>query len=210
MIKAKLYKGQKLKGLWQFTRKIDGVRMLRNEAGFPVSRSDKPLYNLGHVPKEITDAEIFLNNWGESVSLVRSMYGDPVPLDCVYSLYPLDERLILGYYHDPSPDFVADMLKTALAHGDEGLVIRQGDKWLKVKPVETYDVPITGLQPGTGKYVGKMGALLTPMGKVGTGFTDAMRDEEWTIGEIIEVECMQLTDDGKFRHPRFVRRRFDK
>jgi ATP-dependent DNA ligase len=50
------------------------------------------------------------------------------------------------------------------------------------------------------------------MGKVGTGFSDAMRKEDWNsrIGEFIEVECMQLTPDGKFRHPRFLKRRWDK
>jgi len=59
-----------------------------------------------------------------------------------------------------------------------------------------------------------MGALMTDMGKVGTGFTDMERQEWWIkrnsrVGTVIEVECMQLTPDGLFRHPRFVRWRPD-
>jgi ATP-dependent DNA ligase len=74
-------------------------------------------------------------------------------------------------------------------------------------------VKITGLQAGLGKHQGKLGAFLTDMGKVGTGLTDHERvlyNTPDMIGQIIEVECMELTDDGKFRHPRFVRLRFDK
>nr|WP_283842052.1 hypothetical protein [Bradyrhizobium sp. KB893862 SZCCT0404] len=108
-----------------------------------------------------------------------------------------------------------------IAKGYEGLVLRQGDVWLKVKPTETYDVLVTGIIEGTGKHKGRMGALMTPMGKVGTGFSDAERVTFWNyckepddgrgiMGETIEVECMKLTDDGKFRHPRFVRVRPDK
>jgi DNA ligase-1 len=81
-----------------------------------------------------------------------------------------------------------------------------------------------------------MGALLTPRGKVGTGFTDKQREEwyEWFMtqpcgiydeaGEkptrfelladgaapTIEVDCWELTKDGKFRHPRYIRLREDK
>jgi ATP-dependent DNA ligase len=99
-----------------------------------------------------------------------------------------------------------------VSQGYEGLVLRQGDRWLKVKPKETYDVLVTGIVEGTGKYAGKLGALITDMGKVGTGFTDKDREDLFTlpINTIIEVECMELTPKGKFRHPRFIRVRYDK
>jgi ATP-dependent DNA ligase len=125
----------------------------------------------------------------------------------------LDSRLEAGTMIDPDAETIRFRMERAMREGYEGLMLRQGDKLLKVKPKETHDVPITGIQPGTGKHEGRMGALLTPMGKVGTGFTDEMRenfnDQRW-IGIIIEVECMGLTPGGKFRHPRFVRVREDK
>ena len=61
-----------------------------------------------------------------------------------------------------------------------------------------------------------MGALITEMGKVGTGFTDINREwwadpcRDLPVPYIIEVECMGLTKNGKFRHPRFKRIRWDK
>lgn len=213
MIKAKNWKGNDLKDEWEVTLKIDGVRMLRDEDGNPVSRAGKPLHNLQNVPAEITDAEIFLKDWETSVSAVRTHDSTPVTEDMVYALDPLDERLVLATWTDPEASKIEELLEATVRQGHEGLVLRQGDKWLKVKPTETYDVVIKSIIEGTGKYVGMMGALMTDKGKVGTGFTDAMRKEYFHpayVGHIIEVECMSLTKDGKFRHPRFKRVRWDK
>lgn len=223
--KAKLWSGKSLTGLWAFYRKIDGVRALRNRnPSIPakyISRNAKPLHNLDHL--EFDDAEIFKDNWETSVSMVRTHNSEPVSSDCVYSLVDgnTDSRLSLFIVQDPTDDFIKDQLQIALARGDEGIVIREvgveNPKWIKVKNKETHDVKVTGFQPGTGKYVGLMGALLTTKGKVGTGFTDKDRadwqvrwDECSVIGITIEVECMELTPSGLFRHPRFVRERIDK
>ena len=48
----------------------------------------------------------------------------------------------------------------------------------------------------------------------GTGFTDKDRTTLWNtrdslIGKIVEVEAMEMTVAGKFRHPRFIRIRED-
>lgn len=214
MIKPKLWNGKDLKGEWEVTLKLDGIRMLRDEDGKPVSRSGKPLYNLQHVPADITDAEIFDCNWETSISAVRTKDGTPVQTSEVYSLDPIDPDLLLSSVIDPSAEEIQAKLESAVANGYEGLVLRQGNKWLKVKPTETYDVEVTGMIEGTGRLTGKMGALVTEMGKVGTGFTDDERLVFWNlqriIGRTIEVECMSLTPAGKFRHPRFKRVRWDK
>jgi ATP-dependent DNA ligase len=213
-IKAKNYNGKPLKGLWVFSRKIDGVRAFIHPDGTAMSRAGKPLYNLGHLATDVVqDVEVFLGSWEATVSKVRSHIPNPVPRECVYSLDPLDIRLKIGTVIDPSPELIFDLMQREVDFGHEGIVLRQGQKWIKVKPLETYDVEVIGIQPGTGKHEGRMGALLTPMGKVGTGFTAQQREElnnPLIIGELIEVECMSLTPSGKFRHPRFVRFRFDK
>lgn len=211
MIKPKLYTGCDLKGVWLFTRKLDGVRMLRNELGEPVSRSNKPLYNLQLIPAHVTDAEIFIDNWETSVSAVRTLEGKPVPPSAAYRLDILDPRLELFTLEDPTATVIEDALVEALKRGDEGLVLYcQYDKALKVKPKENYDVPVTGSTEGKGKYSGMIGALITPRGKV-SGMTDTQR-RQFTekLPTVIEVECMGLTKNGKFRHPRFLRERFDK
>lgn len=200
--------GQSLKGVWQVSRKIDGVRALKHPTLGYISRNGKPLYNLEGC--EGDDVEIFHNSWNDTISLVRTKDGEPVPQEYVYSLDPLDPRLDLGAIPNPDALDVNRMLEAALARGDEGLVLRQGRVWLKVKPQETYDVEVTGIKPGKGKYKGKIGSLITPMGCV-SGMTDEERETlRDSIGQIIEVECMELTKNGKFRHPRFKRLRFDK
>lgn len=219
MIKAKNWSGKDLKGVWHVTIKIDGVRALRKGSGW-VSRNGKPLYNIPVLRDmgRLKDVEVYCGGFKETIERVRAKTKDrPIAVSELYSLDPLDKRLEGMMLTDPRANPIKEMMKGAIASGYEGLVLRQGDTWLKVKPTETYDVPVIDMLHGTGKHHGRMGALITSMGKVGTGFTDAEREDWWskkferTKGDtIIEVECMKLTDDGKFRHPRFVRLRPDK
>lgn len=208
----KPWNGKALKGVWWFTIKIDGVRMLRDDKGKPVARSGKySLFNLDGIDKSIGDAEIYKDSLKVSQGLVRSsVNGKPIPKDCVYSLWPLDPRLDLGSFENPTEQFINRVLESQVGSGNEGLILRQGTRYLKVKPKDNADVLVTGIQPGTGKHEGRMGALLTDHGKVGTGFSDVEREEEWAIGDLIEAEYMEITEAGKMRHARFVRRRLDK
>lgn len=211
MIKPKLWNNKDLRGDWLFTLKVDGVRGLRMEDGSVVSRAGKPLYNLDAVIYK--DFEVFTGSWEDSVSRVKTHIGEPLQDAFIYSLDPLDCRLELYTRTNPTAAQIKAALSAAVHNGYEGLVLRQGDAWLKVKPKETYDVIITDIIEGKGKHAGVLGAVMTPMGKVGTGFTDAQRKElfnEDILGTVIEVDCMGLTPGGKFRHPRFIRHRFDK
>lgn len=192
------------------SRKIDGVRAHNTEQGI-LSRKDKPLYN---IEMNCDVAEIFVKSWEDTVSLVRTRSEMPFDPSYVYELLPnLDSRLYLGTYEVLSPSMVSDLFDKVVEEGYEGLVL-ETTKWLyKVKSVENYDVPILGIVEGTGKYKGKLGAFVTERGKVGTGFSDEEREKFFTptiIGETIEVKAMGLTPDGKFRHPRYHRMRFDK
>lgn len=207
MNKPKLYTGQKLKGDWEIGLKVDGVRAFKKD-GVVTSRAGKPLYNLDDC--DFTDAEIYFGNWEASVSAVRTQGGKPVPQENVYSIDPLDPRLYVTTLRDPEPELLDYMMREAISEGHEGLVIRQGDVWYKIKPKETFDVRVTGIQMGTGKHLGRVGALITEKGKVGTGFSDVQRTDLLScVGSMIEVECMSLTPGGKFRHPRFIRVRED-
>ncbi len=88
----------------------------------------------------------------------------------------------------------------------------------KIKDKITLDVEVIGKTKGTGQYTGSVGALIvrTDFGtefKVGSGLTKRDRLDfsisDFPIGNIVEVEGMELLPSGKLRHPRFVRLRED-
>ena len=115
--------------------------------------------------------------------------------------------------------------------GHEGTIVKRpkgtydfkrNDNWMKIKPVETVDVEIIGYEHGNGRNANRLGNFIfawgeNKKGSVGTGISDKQRDEFWArrdemIGEIIEIEFMELTDvtengGGVPRHPVFIRER---
>ena len=122
-----------------------------------------------------------------------------------------------------------DYNKAAVAEGYEGIMIKdpngkwEGKRsvaWLKQKPFIEVSLAVMETEEGTGRNVGKMGALVcegTEDGKlikvnVGSGFTDKDRDEFWSCkvdGQVIEVRADAITQnqDGTYslRFPRFMR-----
>jgi DNA ligase-1 len=112
--------------------------------------------------------------------------------------------------------------------GGEGVMLRnphlfyefkRSSGLLKVKGSIDGLAIVTGVQAGEGKHAGRMGALevveVTREGgryywddeavsfKVGTGFTDAEREDTDWIGEVIRWDAHERTRDGIPRHPSF-------
>jgi len=115
----------------------------------------------------------------------------------------------------------------AIEGGYEGIMLKDPEapyeckrsvSWLKLKPFIEVSLTVVATEEGTGKNVGKMGALVcegVDDGKairvnVGSGFTDTQRDEFWSCkvdGHVVEVRADAVTQnqDGTYslRFPRF-------
>jgi DNA ligase-1 len=117
----------------------------------------------------------------------------------------------------------------AIAGGYEGIMIKDIDapyeckrsvSWLKLKPFIEVSLTVVATEEGTGKNVGKLGALVcegVDDGKairvnVGSGLTDEQRDGFWQfkddcVGMVAEVRADAVTQnqDGTYslRFPRF-------
>ena len=124
-----------------------------------------------------------------------------------------------------------DYNKKMVAEGFEGIMIKDPDakyeckrsaSWLKQKPFIEVSLSITAVEEGTGRNVGRLGALVcegVDDGKsiavnVGSGFSDGDRGAYWqerdtVVGQVVEVRADAVTQnqDGTYslRFPRFLR-----
>jgi len=133
----------------------------------------------------------------------------------------------------------ADYNKLCIDKGFEGIMVKpikgiyeckRSSLWLKVKPFIEVSLTVVATEEGTGRNVGKLGALIVE-GKddgkfiktnVGSGLSDSDREEFWTakdklIGQVVEVRAdaitqnQNTTDEWSLRFPRFLRfRGFDR
>lgn len=125
----------------------------------------------------------------------------------------------------------AEINKQAVAGGYEGIMIKDPSavyeckrttSWLKQKPFIEVSLEVKNVEEGTGKNLGRLGALVCEGqddGKsitvnVGSGLTDDLRNSIWAdshsvIGQIVEVRADAVTQnqDGSYslRFPRFLR-----
>lgn len=100
-------------------------------------------------------------------------------------------------------------LKIETLLGAEGLMLRQpgslyetkrSSTLLKVKPWEDAEAVVTGHSAGRGRHKGRMGAMNVRMGdlefEIGTGFSDAERENPPAIGATISFSFTGKTDRG--------------
>ena len=119
----------------------------------------------------------------------------------------------------------------AVAGGYEGIMIKDPDAayeckrsiaWLKLKPFIEVSLSVVDFEEGTGRNAGRLGAIICEgeddgrriRVNVGSGFSDANRDDYWLdrstiVGHVAEVRADAVTQnqDGTYslRFPRFLR-----
>lgn len=115
-------------------------------------------------------------------------------------------------------------LKQVVKNGGEGLVLHLANAeyttgrsavLIKLKPLYDAEATVVSYTVGKGKYAGKLGALVveTPAGirfKLGTGFSDAQRENPPKIGSLVTYTYGDLTKKGKPKFARFLRVRDEK
>ena len=130
-----------------------------------------------------------------------------------------------------------DYNKATVEAGYEGIMIKDPDAkyqckrdaaWLKQKPFIEVSLTVVAVEEGTGRNEGRLGALVCEgvddgkriLVNVGSGFTDADRDEYWEayqldssamVGQVVEIRADAATrsqdseDTYSLRFPRFLR-----
>lgn len=152
--------------------------------------------------------------------------------ECVRLMDGIDVDLDTAAGHDRLRCYAED----SVSSGFEGIMIKDLDApyecrrssfWMKWKPVYDYDLTVIGVEEGTGRNVGKLGALVCEgqdndrliRCNVGSGITDTQRDEYWknrsvVIGQTVVVlaDAVTQNQDGSYslRFPRFKTFRNDK
>jgi DNA ligase 1 len=166
---------------------------------------------------------------GEAWRQIRFVVFDAPAVDA-----PFEQRLdhCQTWFAAQRPEFAAfhphqrcrdhEHLRSELARvealGGEGLMLRQpgspyiagrSTSLLKVKSFLDAEARIVGYSAGAGRHAGRIGALEVelPNGtlfSVGTGLSDAERNNPPPIGAIITFRYQELSDDGVPRFPTYV------
>ena len=173
-------------------------------------------FRLGLSENTQTDRSTLLSNWYETVR-------DHMPNVTVVGQELVDLDSSVGQ------ERFSEINRQAVAGGYEGIMIKdplaryetkRTVAWLKLKPFIEVSLTVVGTEEGTGKNVGRLGALIvegTDDGKlirtnVGSGLTDSDRIDFWSNrdslnGNIVEVRADAVTQnqDGSYslRFPRF-------
>ena len=109
---------------------------------------------------------------------------------------------------------IQEVLSDVEARGFEGLMLntlsglykfgKRSNDLLKVKSFNTCDIYCTGVEEGTGKYAGTLGAIICDYKgyqlNVGSGFTDEQRDYYWKhkseiVNRIVEIKYFEESSD---------------
>ena len=120
-------------------------------------------------------------------------------------------------------DHLREELARVEALGGEGLMMRRpqsryeagrSSSLLKVKTFFDAEAIVVGHEPGAGKHLGRLGALVLELENgtrfnVGSGFSDAERESPPPLGALVTFRYQELSDAGVPRFPTYVGVRID-
>lgn len=159
-------------------------------------------------------------------ALLEGLYFSPDIKRTYFELLPV-------LYRGKDTAEITKYLEELTSAGEEGVMInicdapyefKRTNNLLKVKKMDTLDLEIVGVEAGEGRLANTLGAIHVRykdgnIVKVGSGFSDWMRDEIWHnqiyyIGKIAEIQFFEETKNDKggvsLRFPIFKEVRLDK
>lgn len=124
---------------------------------------------------------------------------------------------IVGHTYCSGRESLENHFRHIISQGGEGVMLRdpaglyvagRSHGLLKYKPHEDAEGVLVDTEPGTGQFAGQCGALVLQWGarlvRIGSGLTNAMRENPPALGESITFRFRGLTDSGAPRFPTFL------
>jgi DNA ligase-1 len=161
----------------------------------------------------IFDAPAAAAPFEERLRLVADLMADKKP------------RFALAHAHERCRDLshLHEELARVESLGGEGLMLRQpasryaagrSATLLKVKTFLDAEARVLEHQAGAGRHKGRLGALFVEMAggvrfSIGTGFSDAERENPPPVGSVVTFRYQELSDGGVPRFPVYVSPRRD-
>jgi len=176
---------------------------------------------------DVLDLKEFQNSKSLSKCVARKSR-----LSNIFETYDLPHcREVKSLYIGKDLSEVGKWMSWATEQGLEGLMVnmdmpyvcKRSDVILKVKVMSTCDIKVIGFEEGTGKYKGKLGALVVDYKGyscgVGSGFTDVDREYIWNnqeeyLNRVVEIQYFEESKNQQggisLRFPVFKKLRLDK
>ena len=189
-----------------------------------VSTKDEEKYGVKYMLFDIIPLSEFDNKEGKMKYSDRRAWLDTIKESKFINVAPI-------LYKGTDIDEVLKVLDECRSNGAEGCMtntdkpyeFKRSKTLQKLKVMSTCDLRVIGFEEGDGKLKGTLGKIICnykgfDLG-VGSGFSEAMRDEIWNnqdkyLGKISEIQYFEQTnnDEGglSLRFPVFKQWRFDK
>lgn len=189
-----------------------------------VSTKDEEKHGVKYMLFDIIPLSEFDNKEGKMKYSDRRAWLDTITENEFINVAPI-------LYKGTDIDEVLKILDECRSNGAEGCMINTDKPYefkrskvlQKLKVMSTCDLKVIGFEEGDGKLKGTLGKIICSykgfdLG-VGSGFSEAMRDEVWNnqdkyLGKISEIQYFEQTnnDEGELslRFPVFKQWRFDK
>ena len=174
-------------------------------------------YPFDLVPREEVDSQEYLLTARERWDLMDENidYGEE---DMFCRVHHHLVKTVAEVEHEHREDVAAGWEGSVLHDANATYACKRSNAWIKVKQFHSSEFTVAGVCPGTGKHLGRLGAIIikgaafdgTPItAEVGTGFKDHEREAIWSdpdsyIGRSAEIKYFEVTD-ASLRFPVFLR-----